>query len=237
MQALADTRRTQFITFQSTVNLASGILTLVGPFLHMDFALTLVQLLWVNLVMDTLAALAFGGEPALARTMRERPIARSAPIITPLMWTAILWNGLVVAGLCLGFLMYDPVQRSLFHRAVPGHRDDIVFLTAFFGYFIFCTVFAGVSLRCPDTLNVFDHILENRGYILVTFVIFSVQIVFSWMFGAVLRTVALTASEWLTVILMASAVVPLDMLRKTVVFRLLLQKPAAAHHDKVDKEA
>ncbi len=209
----------KFITFQSTVNLASGILTLVGPFLHMDFALTLVQLLWVNLVMDTLAALAFGGEPALARTMRERPIARSAAIITPLMWTAILWNGLVVAGLCLGFLMWDPIRDTFFTRLVPGHRDDIVFLTAFFGFFIFCTVFAGVSLRCPDTLNVFDHILENKGYILVMFVIFAVQIIFSWMFGAVLRTVGLTMGEWATVVAMAACVVPLDAVRKSIVFR------------------
>ncbi len=169
------------------MNLASGILTLVGPFLHLDFALTLVQLLWVNLVMDTLAALAFGGEPALDRTMTERPIPRTAHIVTPLMWTAIIWNGLCVALLCLLFLTYDPIQHQLFARAVPGHREDIVFLTAFFGFFIFSTVFAGFSLRAPDTLNVFDHLGQNKGYMIVMVVIFAVQISFSSLFGSVLR--------------------------------------------------
>jgi calcium-translocating P-type ATPase len=227
----------KFITFQSTVNLASGILTLVGPFLHLDFALTLVQLLWVNLVMDTLAALAFGGEPALARTMTERPIARHAPIITPLMWSAIIWNGLAVAGLCLGFLTYDPIQKVLFSRVVPGHRDDIVFLTAFFGFFIFCTVFAGSSLRAPDTLNIFDHLAQNRGYILVMFVIFGVQIVFSWLFGAILRTVGLTAAEWATVTLMASVMIPLDAVRKSIVFKLLPSSVQATPSNMEIKEA
>jgi Ca2+-transporting ATPase len=211
----------KFITFQSTVNLASGILTLVGPFLQLDFALTLVQLLWVNLVMDTLAALAFGGEPALKRTMAERPIPRNAHIITPLMWTGILWNGICVAVLCLLFLTYDPIQYSVFARVVPGHRDDIVFLTAFFGFFIFSTVFAGFSLRAPDTYNVGDHLLQNKGYLVVMVVIFAVQISFSSLFGSVLRTVALTVNEWLTVILFASVMVPLDMFRKFVAFHVL----------------
>lgn len=232
----------KFITFQSTVNLASGILTLVGPFMNMDFALTLVQLLWVNLVMDTLAALAFGGEPALERTMHERPIPRHAAIITPLMWTGIIWNGLMVALLCVIFLTYDPIHTTLFSRLVPGHRDDIVFLTAFFAFFIFSTVFAGVSLRAPDTFNVFDNILKNRGYILVMVTIFGVQITFSWLFGAVLRTVALSVSEWALVIAMASILVPLDCIRKAIAFRVMPSTRAVssarqAHHHDVDKDA
>lgn len=65
----------------------------LGPFLGFDFPLTLIQLLWVNLVMDTLAALAFGGEPALTSYMHEPPIARRAPIIDFAMWTQIVMNG------------------------------------------------------------------------------------------------------------------------------------------------
>jgi Ca2+-transporting ATPase len=60
----------KFIVFQSTINVASSTIVFLGPFLGIDFPLTLIQLLWVNLVMDTLAALAFGGEPALARYMK-----------------------------------------------------------------------------------------------------------------------------------------------------------------------
>jgi magnesium-transporting ATPase (P-type) len=57
----------KFIVFQSTINVASTLIVFLGPFMGFDFPLTLIQLLWVNLVMDTLAALAFGGEPALPR--------------------------------------------------------------------------------------------------------------------------------------------------------------------------
>lgn len=131
------------------------------------------------------------------------------------------------------FLTFDPIQSSVFSRTVPGHRDDIVFLTAFFGFFIFSTVFAGASLRAPDTLNVFDHITENRGYIVVMFVIFAVQISFSWLFGTILRTVALSVTEWLIVIAMSSVLVPLDMIRKTIAFKVL---GINQHHHKEDRK-
>jgi len=219
----------KFITFQSTVNLASGVLTLVGPFLGVDFALTLTQLLWVNLVMDTLAALAFGGEAALPRTMKERPIPRGDAIITPLMWTGIIFNGLMAALLCLVFLTWDPI-RDIFSRAVPGAREDIVFLTAFFAFFIFSTVFSGFSLRVPDKLNIFDHILDNKGFIITIFVIFGVQISFSALCGPLLRTVGLTPGEWLTVIAMAAVMIPLDMVRKLMAFRLLSLSSARSTH-------
>ena len=209
-----------FITFQSTVNLSSALLTAIGPFLGVDFALTLTQLLWVNLVMDTLAALAFGGEAARSRTMREKPIARDAPIITPLMWTAIFFNGLMSAALCLAFMTWDPI-REIFSRTVPGARDDIVYLTAFFAFFIFSNTFAGFSLRVPDSLNLGDHLMKNRGFLIVMVVIFGVQISFSALFGTALRTVALSFSEWLTVIAMSAIMIPLDLIRKIVVFRLL----------------
>jgi magnesium-transporting ATPase (P-type) len=210
----------KFITFQSTVNLASGLLTLIGPFLGVDFALTLTQLLWVNLVMDTLAALAYGGEAALKRTMQERPIPRHASIITPLMWTGIIFNGVMCAVLCLVFLSWDPV-RELFSRQVPGAREDIVFLTAFFAFFIFSTVFSGFSLRVPDAFDITENIMGNKGYLITMAVIFGVQISFSALFGTLLRTVALTVGEWAMVIGFAAVMLPLDMVRKMVAFRAL----------------
>eukprot|EP00028_Trichosphaerium_sp_Am-I-7-wt_P005134 CAMPEP_0168535412 /NCGR_PEP_ID=MMETSP0405-20121227/18674_1 /TAXON_ID=498012 /ORGANISM="Trichosphaerium sp, Strain Am-I-7 wt" /LENGTH=335 /DNA_ID=CAMNT_0008562693 /DNA_START=51 /DNA_END=1055 /DNA_ORIENTATION=- len=91
----------KFIVFQSTVNLASTVIVFLGPFLGFDFPLTLIQLLWVNLVMDTFSALAFGGEPPLLQYMREKPVDREAPIISKYMWSSILTNGLFVAGMSL----------------------------------------------------------------------------------------------------------------------------------------
>merc|ERR1712146_494852 len=91
---------------------------------------TLIQLLWVNLVMDTFAAIAFGGEPALERYMREKPIPRDAPVISPAMWSSIIFNGVYIAVVCILFLIW-PAARDLYRP------DEAVFLTAFFCLFIF----------------------------------------------------------------------------------------------------
>ena len=101
----------KFIVFQSTINVASSTIVFLGPFLGFDFPLTLIQLLWVNLVMDTLAALAFGGEPALQRYMKEKPINRTSGIITPKMGLSIMTGGLFIAGLSIFALSNDHVEH------------------------------------------------------------------------------------------------------------------------------
>jgi len=200
----------KFIVFQSTVNCASLLIVFMGPFLGFDFPLTLIQLLWVNLVMDTLAALAFGGEPALKATMHEQPIRRGESIITPYMWSAILINGMFIAFLCI-FTLQSTWVRELFVR--KGEVDHKVFDTAFFAFFIFLTNFNSFNARTPK-VNIFHHILENRGFVGVVFLIFAVQVIFTYVGGNVLRTVGLTFDEWVKIIGTAAIIVPFDIVRK-----------------------
>lgn len=211
----------KFIVFQSTINAASTLIVFFGPFLGFDFPLTLIQLLWVNLVMDTLAALAFGGEPALKRYMSEKPIRRDEAIISPEMWSSILINGVFVAFSSMFFLMSDWVA-SLFTRngLITGKLAESVFLTAFFSFFIFMNVINALNVRTPK-LNLFDHITANMGFVGVLVLIFVVQIVFAYVGGRVLRTVPLLAGEWLTVIALAAIVIPFDLVRKVVVAPML----------------
>jgi len=206
----------KFIVFQSTVNTASMAIVFLGPFLGFDFPLTLIQLLWVNLVMDTLAALAFGGEPALLRYMDEKPIPRDDKIITVNMWSSILVNGLFIAFLCIIALLYPPV-RLLFLR--DGRPSEKVFLTAFFAFFIFLTNFNAFNARTPK-INIFDHITENRGFVGVVILIFAVQITFTYLGGNLLRTEGLTLNEWLMVIGASLLIIPFDMMRKVIMHRL-----------------
>jgi len=182
----------------------------MGPFLGFDFPLTLIQLLWVNLVMDTLAALAFGGEPALRSTMTERPIRREANIITPYMWSSILVNGVFIASLCI-FSLTSPAVRGLFVR--DGKPSEQVFLTAFFAFFIFLTNFNSFNARTP-TVNIFDHITANRGFVQVVALIFAVQVIFTYVGGSVLRTVPLTLNEWMLLICASAIIIPFDIVRK-----------------------
>jgi len=201
----------KFIVFQSTVNCASLLIVFLGPFFGFDFPLTLIQLLWVNLVMDTLAAMAFGGEPALTRYMsEEQPIRRTEAIISVHMWSSILINGMFIAGICTFFLTFDPI-RSLFVR--DGQPNEPAFLTAFFAFFIFLTNFNSFNARTPK-INLFDHIFENTGFVWVVLLIFVVQITFTYLGGSILRTVGLTFYEWVSVIAASSIIIPFDILRK-----------------------
>lgn len=121
----------KFIVFQSTINVASSSIVFLGPFMGFDFPLTLIQLLWVNLVMDTLAALAFGGEPALPRYMHEKPIRRTDAIITPRMFLSIITGGFFIAAASIFALSNDHVE----------HVCRISFLLFFFLFslsFFFC---------------------------------------------------------------------------------------------------
>jgi len=207
----------KFIVFQSTVNCASLLIVFMGPFLGYDFPLTLIQLLWVNLVMDTLAAMAFGGEPALKRTMHEKPIPRDESIINLHMWSAIITNGIFIALMCVNVLRSTTI-RGLFVR--DGVPNEQVFLTAFFAYFIFQQAFNAFNARTPK-INIIEHIAENPGFGMVIVLIFIVQVIFTYVGGNVLRTVGLTFTEWMLVIGASALIIPFDMVRKFVMNKIL----------------
>jgi calcium-translocating P-type ATPase len=210
----------KFVIFQSTINLAATLIVFLGPFMGFDFPLTIIQLLWVNLVMDTLAALAFGGEPALKSYMKEHPTKRNEAIISPEMWSYILFNGSFIAALSVIFLTWDPVV-NFFTR--DGKPSDPVFLTAFFSFFIFISVINAFNVRTPR-LNVFNHLFKNSGFVRVITLIFVVQITFTYLGGSVLRTVPLTPNEWLTIIVASLAIIPWDSIRKIFIAPLLPKK-------------
>jgi P-type Ca2+ transporter type 2C len=210
----------KFIVFQSTVNVASMLIVFLGPFFGFDFPLTLIQLLWVNLVMDTLAALAFGGEAALPRYMNEKPIRRKAPIISGRMWSAMLFGGISIGVICILVLMSEEL-RTWFVR--DGKPSEEVFLTAFFALFIFLTNFNAFNVRTTK-IHLLDNILANTGFLGVIFVIFAVQVAFTYIGGSVLRTVGLTLDEWIWVVAGSAIIIPLDLVRK-MVLGALSKKP------------
>lgn len=200
----------KFIIFQLTINVSAVLVAFIGPFLGLagGLPLTITQMLWINLVMDTLAALAFGGEPALKRYMRERPKARSESIVSKSMWQAILFNGIFVAISSVLFLRSNYI-RSLFRPS----EGDIVFLTGFFCLFVFLNVFNMFNAR-TEKANIFDNITGNPGFIKVALLITFVQVTLVYVGGKVLRTTGLTVGEWGVVMGLSILIIPLNMLRK-----------------------
>ncbi|MFX0135523.1 MAG: calcium-translocating P-type ATPase, PMCA-type [Candidatus Hodarchaeota archaeon] len=207
----------KFIVFQLTVNVSAILVAFLGPFLGYDFPLTMVQLLWVNLVMDTLAAAAFGGEAALERYMNEKPVPRDASILNTDMRSAILIGGCSIAFLCILFLKLPSIGKLFRDNPnIPDLQKSFPFMTAFFAFFIFLNNFNKFNAR-TESMNLFDAIFQNKGFLFIVTLIFSVQIIFTYFGGQdILRTVGLTLGEWRWVVLMSILIIPIDLSRKLV---------------------
>ena len=205
----------KFLIFQLTVNVSAILVAFLGPFFGIDLPLTMTQLLWINIVMDTLAAFAFSGEAALQRYMKEKPIPKGESLITGDMWSAILINGFYMAFLSLFFLTSN-FATGLFSCDATRCNDsevNIVLMTAFFCFFVFMNNFNKFNAR-TDGLNLFEHITENRGFLIVVILIFFLQTTFTYFGGEVLRTVGLTLEEWVYVLAFAFTIIPIDLARK-----------------------
>ena len=205
----------KFLIFQLTVNVAAILVAFLGPFFGIDLPLTMTQLLWVNIVMDTLAAFAFSGEAALKRYMNEKPIPKDESLISGDMWSAILIDGIFMASISLYFLTSDFVAGLFICDTVrcPDPELNLVLLTGFFGFFVFMNNFNKFNAR-TEGLNLFEHITENRNFLVVVILIFFLQTSFTYFGGEVLRTVGLTLEEWFYVLAFAITIIPLDLTRK-----------------------
>ncbi len=198
----------KFIIFQLTINVAAVLVSFVSPLLGIENPLSITQILWVNLVMDTLAALAFGGEPALRRFMKEKPKRRDEPIVSRYMWSSILTGSGWVFVLSM-FLLLTEAGRSLFR---PGPNNEYL-LTGYFTFFILAAVFNAFNAR-TEQLNLFDNIGRNKGFLKILAIIVAVQVLMADFGGVVLRCFGLTLVEWAAVTLLAFTIIPVDLVRK-----------------------
>jgi len=211
----------KFIIFQLTINVGAVLISFVCPLLGLENPLSITQILWVNLVMDTLAALAFGGEPALDRFMEEAPKRRDEKIINPYMFSAIGTGALWGFAMGLVFLLTD-FSRDHFRDVNPEGvnftfgGDSVYVLTGYFAFFIFMAVFNAFNAR-TDRINLFDNIGGNSGFLKVMALIVVVQIAMTYLGGAILRCYGLTATEWIFVLAMAFTIIPVDIIRKLIV--------------------
>lgn len=217
----------KFIIFQLTINVAAVLISFICPLLDMASPLNVIQILWVNLVMDTLAALAFGGEPALHRYMAEKPKRRNEPIISKAMFSEIVmgaaWTFIVsLVMLLLGARPMDGeslLEANGFFR--PG-TEHMYVLTGYFAFFIFIAVFNGFNAR-TERLNLFDNLSKNKGFLIVFGIISAVQIAMTYIgvaipaVGDILGSHGLTPKEWLVVLVLALSIIPIDLIRKAIV--------------------
>jgi calcium-translocating P-type ATPase len=198
----------KFIVLQLTMNLCAVGVSMICPFMGIDAPVTVVQMLWINMIMDTLGGLAFAGEPPLPSCMEEPPKRRDEPILNFYMLHQIFLLGSFTVGLCLLFLNLPAI--TVHFRETPDH---IYLLTAFFALFIFAGVFNCFNAR-TDRLNLLAGISGNVVFLLIMAIITVIQVIFVYLGGAVLRTAPLTLEELGVTVLLALAVIPAEFLRK-----------------------
>ena len=198
----------KFITLQLTMNFSAVGVTMICPFLGIDSPVTVVQMLWINLIMDTLGGLAFAGEPPLQAYMREPPKLREESILNRYMVNEIALLGGATVAVCLLFLKH-PLIVSQF-RATDG---NLCLLTAFFALFIFSSVFNCFNAR-TDRLGLFAGLGKNPVFLGIMSAVLAIQLLFVYLGGAVLRTMPLTPRELLITMLISLSVFPLEFLRK-----------------------
>jgi len=205
----------KFLLFQLTVNVAAVLTCSIGPMFGENVVMTVVQLLLVNLAMDTLAAIAFGSEPPLEEYMKEKPTPRSEKIVTRQMMTEIMIDGSYVTLVCLALLLVPAVHRFIGAVAADGVLDKTYLHSAVFATFMMAITFNGFNAR-TRSLNVFEGLGRNMTFLVVMGSIFILQFLFVTFGGKALAVEPLSAATWLKCLLLAFLVIPVDMVRKTI---------------------
>lgn len=198
----------KFIIFQLTMNLIALFLSIIGPFIGVTSPVTIMQMLWINMIMDTLAGLAYSYESPLPSYLEEKPIKKDEAILNRYMYSSIIIIGLYASILLVLFLKL-PIFK-LFIRS-----DEKYYLTAFFSLFIFISIFNAFNAR-TTRLNIFSDILKNKVFIVIMTFIFLAQLFLIYNGGSLFRTYGLTLKELVVVVLLAITVIPLDIIRKLI---------------------
>lgn len=203
----------KFIICQLTINLCSLTVSIIGPFIGIPVPITVVQMLWINMIMDTLSGLAFSYEPALNDYMKEPPKKKSDHIINRYMISQILVTGIYSSIICI-FFMKSSIINNIY--------TPISKLTAFFGLLIFISIFNALSAR-TNRLNIIANIKKNKVFIAIIGFITIIQIFIIYKGGDLFRTHGLNMKEFIIMFILSISVLPVDFIRK-IIIKMLYDK-------------
>lgn len=207
----------KFIQFQLTVNICAVILGLVGAITTGKTPLTAVQLLWVNLIMDTFAALALATDPPTKQLLKSPPYGRKASLITYKMWVSILGQVVLQLSLLIFLLFVDLEQIPFF--GVTSANAEVVKSSMTFNVFVFCQLFNELNCRKVESNDsVFAGIFSNK--IFVGIMVFSVltQVFLIQYGGSFVHTCALNSNQWLFCVVAGACSIPVGAFLRIITF-------------------
>lgn len=196
----------RFILFQMTVNIAACLIVLAGAFMGTESPLTVTQMLWVNLIMDTFAAMALASLPPSASVMKDKPRPREAFIINSSMWRSIIGVGGIFFLLlfCLLYYLEHADITSLTEiGSVPMGTDkglSAYELSLFFTIFVFLQFWNMFNARAFETGRSAFHFKDCGGFVTIAAMILVGQILIVTVGGEFFNVVPLKFTDWLIIV-------------------------------------
>ncbi len=205
----------KFLIFQLTVNISTLLMNIIAPILGWTEPFSIVQILWINLIMDTLAAMAFGGEPILDRYMKDQPAKRTDNILTTYIKSAIGTSAIFIT---LGSILILENIAGITSFVTPADCADpeLYEKTFMFAFFIYSIIFNSLNTR-SEKYNLFEHISENKNFIRVMGAIFILQTIIIQIGGKVFDTTMLNVKALLVSMVLAVLIIPVDLIRKVII--------------------
>ncbi|KAK8964468.1 Calcium-transporting ATPase 1, plasma membrane-type [Platanthera guangdongensis] len=201
----------KFVQFQLTVNIVALIVNFLSACFTGSAPLTAVQLLWVNMIMDTLGALALATEPPNDDLMKRPPVGRKGKLITNIMWRNIMGQAFYqfIVIWCL-----QTEGKSLFH--LEGLTSQLTLNTLIFNTFVFCQVFNEISSREMEKIDVVHGILQNYIFVGVVMSTVIFQVIIVQFLGDFASTAPLTLWQWIITVFIGFLSMPIAALIKLI---------------------
>lgn len=212
----------KFILFQLTMNLSAVGVSFFGQLLGIESPVTVVQMLWVNLIMDTLGGLAFAGEPALRHYLKASPARREEPILSGSMLRRIACMGIFTTVICVAFLGSEGL------RGFYGYYcDPLPFFTAYFALFIFSGIAVSFTSR-SENARILANIGKNKPFLFIMCGIVLTQLLILYFGGEIFRCTPLSVKELAIPVLISLTVLPADLLRR-ILSALIVKNREKSH--------
>ncbi|MEI8048745.1 MAG: calcium-translocating P-type ATPase, PMCA-type [Bacteroidota bacterium] len=188
----------RFVIFQMTINVAALLIDFIGALFWQKLPLTVTQLLWINLIMDTFAAGALASLPADQKVMKDKPRDRNSFIINKEMGRFIFGIGFLFVVILLGMFIYF-TYTDIFGGGEPGlSTKELTFFFTFFVMLQFWNMFNAKAFFSGK--SAFSGLSKSVGFLIVAIVIFFGQILIVEFGGKVFRTEPLTLFEWIIIV-------------------------------------
>ncbi|XP_047314416.1 putative calcium-transporting ATPase 11, plasma membrane-type, partial [Impatiens glandulifera] len=216
----------KFVQFQLTVNVVALVLNFASACITGSAPLTAVQLLWVNLIMDTLGALALATEPPHDGLMQRPPVGRGESFITKIMWRNILGQSAYQL-IVLGLLTFD--GKNILR--LKGSDSTAILNTFIFNTFVFCQVFNEINSRDMEKINVFKGLFSSSVFLIVIAATVAFQAIIVEFLGTFASTVQLSWQLWLLSIIIGAIGLPISVVLKCIPVQ---NSSLPKHHDGYD---